>query len=100
MVRRLEDAGASAITMHSLFEEQVAGEQLATIYTMELYADSYAEALSYFPKPNEFALDCQAYLEHIRKIKEAVAAWYKKAYDEIIGPRYSSVAPPPGVRWP
>ena len=32
-----------------------------------------------------------------RKIKEAVTAWYKKAYDEIIGPRYSSVAPPPGV---
>ena len=32
-----------------------------------------------------------------RKIKEAVTTWYKKAYDEIIGPRYSSVAPPPGV---
>ena len=32
-----------------------------------------------------------------RKTKEAVAAWYKKAYDEVIGPRYSSVAPPPGV---
>jgi len=32
-----------------------------------------------------------------RKVKEAVAAWYKKAYDEIIGPRYSTVAPPPGV---
>ena len=32
-----------------------------------------------------------------RKIKEAAAAWYKKAYDEIIGPRYSTVAPPPGV---
>jgi nitroreductase len=32
-----------------------------------------------------------------RKIKEAPAAWYKKAYDEIIGPRYSTVAPPPGV---
>jgi nitroreductase len=32
-----------------------------------------------------------------RKTKEAVAAWYKKAYDEVIGPRYSTVAPPPGV---
>ena len=32
-----------------------------------------------------------------RKTKDAVTAWYKKAYDEIIGPRYSSVAPPPGV---
>jgi nitroreductase len=32
-----------------------------------------------------------------RKTKEAVAAWYRKAYDEIIGPRYSSSTPPPGV---
>jgi nitroreductase len=32
-----------------------------------------------------------------RKIKEAATVWYKKAYDEIIGPRYSTVAPPPGV---
>jgi len=32
-----------------------------------------------------------------RKTKEAVAVWYKKAYDEVIGPRYSTVAPPPGV---
>src|SRR5437762_4054153 len=32
-----------------------------------------------------------------RKVKAAAAVWYKKAYDEIIGPRYSTVAPPPGV---
>jgi nitroreductase len=32
-----------------------------------------------------------------RKTKDAVTAWYKKAFDEIIGPRYSTVAPPPGV---
>ena len=32
-----------------------------------------------------------------RKVKDAATAWYKKAYDEIIGPRYSTVAPPPGV---
>jgi nitroreductase len=32
-----------------------------------------------------------------RKTKDAVAIWYKKAYDEVIGPRYASVAPPPGV---
>ena len=55
-VRRLEDAGASAIVMHSLFEEQVVGEQLASIYAMEMFADSYAEALSYFPRHDDFAL--------------------------------------------
>lgn len=72
MVRRLEDAGASAIVMHSLFEEQITGEKLATIYHMELYADSYSEALSYFPRPDEFALGPDKYLEQLRKIKEAV----------------------------
>jgi dihydroorotate dehydrogenase (fumarate) len=72
-VRRLEDAGASAIVMHSLFEEQIAGEQLASIYAMEMFADSYAEATSYFPKHDEFALDPEGYLEQIRRIKQAVS---------------------------
>ena len=71
-VRRLEDAGASAIVMHSLFEEQIKGEQLASIYHMELYSDCYAEALSYFPQHSEFALGPEEYLEQIRKIKLAV----------------------------
>jgi dihydroorotate dehydrogenase (fumarate) len=72
MVRRLEDAGASAIVMHSLFEEQLVGEQLASIYAMEIFADSYAEATSYFPRHDEFALDPDGYLEQIRRIKQAV----------------------------
>ena len=71
-VRRLEDAGAAAIVMHSLFEEQVAGEQLADIYAMEMFADSYSEALSYFPKHDEFALSPEQYLDQVRRIKDAV----------------------------
>ena len=72
IVRKLEDAGASAIVMHSLFEEQINGEQLASIYHMELYADCYAEALSYFPRGSEFALGPDEYLEQIRRIKAIV----------------------------
>ncbi|HSV16558.1 MAG TPA: dihydroorotate dehydrogenase-like protein [Tepidisphaeraceae bacterium] len=71
-VRRLEDAGASAIVMHSLFEEQISREQHATIYHMEMYAGAFAEVSSYFPKPSEFALGPDAYLKHIAKIKQAV----------------------------
>jgi dihydroorotate dehydrogenase (fumarate) len=73
VVKRLEDAGAAAIVMHSLFEEQITGERLATIYHMELYADSYPEALSYFPQRDEFALGPDQYLEQIRRIKAAVS---------------------------
>lgn len=71
-VRRLEDAGAAAIVMHSLFEEQIAIEQLGTIYHMEMHADSFAEALSYFPTPSEYRLGPDDYLERIRRLKEAV----------------------------
>jgi len=71
-VKRLEDAGASAIVMHSLFEEQISGERLATLYHMELYADSYNEAMSYFPHGNEFHLNREQYLDQILRIRAAV----------------------------
>src|SRR5690349_17818180 len=71
-VRQLEDAGAAAIVMHSLFEEQIAHEQYATIYHMELFAGAFAEVSGYFPEPSQFVLGPDQYLEHIAKIKRAV----------------------------
>ena len=71
-VRRLEDAGASALVMHSLFEEQITREQIGTIEAMEIHAGAFAEALSYFPEPEEYRLGPEQYLEQIRKIKLAV----------------------------
>jgi dihydroorotate dehydrogenase (fumarate) len=73
MVRKLEDAGAAAIVMHSLFEEQIVGEQFAAFRHMETHAGSFAEALSYFPDTNVFALGPDEYLNTIRRIKQAVA---------------------------
>jgi dihydroorotate dehydrogenase (fumarate) len=72
-VRRLEDAGAAAIVMHSLFEEQIEIEQAGTIHHMEVHAESFAEALSYFPRPDEYALGPDRYLDQLRRIKAAVA---------------------------
>ena len=71
-VKRLEDAGVSAIVMHSLFEEQITREQLGTILDMELNSANSAEALSYFPEPKEFRLGPENYLEQVRRIKAAV----------------------------
>ena len=73
MVKRLEDAGVSAIVMHSLFEEQITREEQGTIMDMELSSNSSAEALSFFPKPDEFRLGPETYLEQLRRIKEAVS---------------------------
>ena len=72
VVRRLEDAGTAAIVMHSLFEEQIVTEQGRTRYDVESHVNSFSEASSFFPRPAEFSLGPQAYLEQIRRIKEAV----------------------------
>ncbi|MCP4205229.1 MAG: dihydroorotate dehydrogenase-like protein [bacterium] len=71
-VKQLEDAGASAITVRSLFEEQIDQEQVATADFLDSPAYSFAEALSYLPAPTEFALGPEEYLEQIRLIRDAV----------------------------
>jgi dihydroorotate dehydrogenase (fumarate) len=71
-VRKLEDAGAAAIVLHSLFEEQIEREQ-ATLYAAEEHAYAFAEALTYAPRRDEFALGPDQYLEQVRRIRDAVA---------------------------
>ncbi|MCC7494342.1 MAG: dihydroorotate dehydrogenase-like protein [Fimbriimonadaceae bacterium] len=68
-VRRFEDAGAAAIVLQSLFEEQIVGEQLATYGAVDGRSDAHAEALTYFPTPEAFRLGPEEYLEHVAKIK-------------------------------
>lgn len=72
LVKRLEDAGAAAITMHSLYEEQITREQHGMVYHMELHDHGSAEALSYFPGAEEYRLGPHQYLEQIRLIKQSV----------------------------
>src|ERR1035437_3140654 len=72
MVRRLEDAGAAAIVMNSLFEEQIEMEQGRTRYDIESTDNAFAEASSFFPEPAEFRFGPQSYLDQIRSIKQAV----------------------------
>jgi len=68
-VRELEEAGAAAIVMPSLFEEQLTGDQLGAAHHYESHAESFAEAQSYLPSPTEFALGPDDYLEQIQAIK-------------------------------
>lgn len=71
--RRVEDAGAAAIVMRSLFEEQLEIEALATQQSTETHAHSYGEALSYFVEPDAFVLGPHEYLEQLRRVRAAVA---------------------------
>jgi len=71
-IKRLEDAGAAAVVMHSLFEEQVRSEQETVQYHLMYGTDSFPESLTFFPKPTEFIAGPEEYLGKIRKAKEAV----------------------------
>src|ERR1700746_219102 len=71
-IRRLEDAGASAVVLYSLFEEQLRQEMLELDHHLSAATESFAESLSFFPHASEFRLGPEGYLEHIRKAKEAV----------------------------
>jgi dihydroorotate dehydrogenase (fumarate) len=68
-VRRLEDAGAAAIVMHSLFEEQIDHERDGLAHHLGAHAHASAEAMSYFPEPAVFALGPDRYLEQLARIK-------------------------------
>lgn len=72
LVDRLVDAGAAAIVMHSLFEEQIRGEALARERFHDVHADAHAEAGSYLPLAEEFRLGPDEYLEQLRRIKSRV----------------------------
>jgi dihydroorotate dehydrogenase (fumarate) len=70
-IKRMEDAGAAAIVMYSLFEEQINQESHELDHYLTYGSESYAEAMSYFPEPKDFTLSPDQYLEHIRKAKQA-----------------------------
>jgi dihydroorotate dehydrogenase (fumarate) len=71
-VKRLEDAGAAAIVMQSLFEEQLLAEESAKQTYVDSFENANAEAMSFLPKPAEYVLGPDEYLEQIRKVKAAV----------------------------
>ena len=71
-LRRMEDAGAGAVVLHSLFEEQIEQEAQALHHYLEHGTHSYAEALTYLPEPLSFRFGPDRYLEHLVRAKEAV----------------------------
>ncbi len=70
LVKRLEDAGAAALVLPSLYEEEVTGEQMSDFFSSETHEDSFPEATSYLPDPDTAPGD--QYLEHLRRVKQAV----------------------------
>lgn len=71
-IRGLEDAGAAAITMYSLFEEQIMGESHLVDHYLTYGTNSYAEAINYFPEMDDYNVGPEAYLNLISQAKAAV----------------------------
>src|SRR5512147_698505 len=71
-IKQMEDNGAAAVVLYSLFEEQLRQESAELNFNLEHGTNSFAEALTYFPEPEEFRLGPEEYLKHISKAKQAV----------------------------
>jgi len=71
-IKRMEDAGAAAVVLHSLFEEQLSLERRELFESLTQGTESFAEALTYFPEPGEFHVGAELYLENLQQAKAAV----------------------------
>lgn len=66
---RMEEAGAAAVVLHSLFEEQIVLESLDLSHFLDHGTEGYAESLSYFPDMGDYNLGPEGYVEHLRQAK-------------------------------
>jgi dihydroorotate dehydrogenase (fumarate) len=72
-IKRLEDGGAAAVVMFSLFEEQIRQENAAFEHLVASGTESFAESLSYFPEVEDYQVGPEPYLELVRRASEATA---------------------------
>ena len=71
-MKRLEDNGAAAIVMYSLFEEQIAHEMMELDHYLSYGTESFAEALTYFPESSDYNLGPEEYVELLHKAKTSL----------------------------
>src|SRR6266566_5106793 len=71
-LRRLEDAGAAAVVMYSLFEEQITHESQELNHYLERGTYSFAESLDYFPELDTYNMGPELYLEHLHNVKQTL----------------------------
>lgn len=71
-VRQLEEAGVSAVVLYSLFEEQIIRESIRLHEDLERGSYSFSEALTYIPEIGRYSIGPDAYVNYLRKVKQAV----------------------------
>jgi len=71
-LQRLEESGAAAVVLHSLFEEQINAESESLDRFLSAGTESYAESLSYFPQLESYSMGPAGYLQHVQRAKKAL----------------------------
>jgi dihydroorotate dehydrogenase (fumarate) len=71
-IKRLEDSGAAAVVMYSLFEEQIEHESAELEHYLSYGTESFAEALTYFPESDDYNLGPEEYVELLHKAKQSL----------------------------
>ena len=71
-MKKMEEAGAAAIVMYSLFEEQIIHETAELSYYLNYGSESFFEARSYFPDIHDYNLGPEEYVELLRKAKKSL----------------------------
>jgi dihydroorotate dehydrogenase (fumarate) len=87
-IERLEEAGIAAIVLPPLFEEQLLSEEMAFFRSIDTYAESFPEALSYFAEPEQAIVEAEVYMAHLADVK-------KHANVPVIG----SINAVTGIKW-
>jgi dihydroorotate dehydrogenase (fumarate) len=72
-LRELEEAGAAAVVLPSLFEEQIEHDETEVDVTLERGAHSFGEALTYFPEMDDYNTGPGSYVEHVARAKELLS---------------------------
>ena len=72
-VKRMEDAGAAAVVLHSLFEEEIRHAERELDHYLTYGAENFAEAAGFFPDLEQYNRGPEGYLDHMRRVKAAVS---------------------------
>jgi dihydroorotate dehydrogenase len=112
-IKRMEDAGAAAVVLHSIFEEQLRLEEYELHHHLSYGTESFAEALTYFPEPETFHVGAEEYLnmlmvgakitqicsvllrhgiEHISVLEKEIIQWMEEHEYESVGQMQGSMS--------
>lgn len=91
-IERLEEAGIAAIVLPPLFEEQLLSEEMAFFRSIDTYAESFPEALSYFAEPDKAIVEAEVYMAHLADVKKHAGVPVIGSINAVSGTKWKDYA--------